>query len=100
MPGNQTKEEWLQLPDVAGNPDALGTGIALPKPRESKTLIENVKYDDILGMDAHERFFAFSWVPHVVASFDQIRSTPCNARCSQTCVRPGCICDRSIGVCR
>ena len=71
MPGNQTKEEWLQRPDVAGSPDALGTGVVLPRAKEPKKLFANVTYDGILQRDASENFFALAWVPHAVA----LRST-------------------------
>jgi hypothetical protein len=59
----------------------------------------NITYDDLLARDAGNQFVAFAWVPHAVASFQQIQQTPCGGRCSRTCKRPGCLCDRSIGQC-
>jgi hypothetical protein len=101
MPGNQTKDEWFLLPAVAGSDDALGTGVALVKPRDdTKKFYPDISYEGIIKIDEEQKFFAFMWVPHAVASYDQVISTTCGGRCSQTCKKPGCICDRSIGKCR
>lgn len=99
MPGNQTREEWLELPQVAENPMALGTGAVLSKPSEKKELIAEITYEDILERDRSTNFYAFAWVPHAVASYEQVRNASCGGRCSQTCKRPGCLCNRSIGRC-
>jgi hypothetical protein len=100
MPDNQTNEEWLDLPSVAGNANALGTGVVLYQAGGRKDYLADIKYDDLLVKDSKDNYFAFSWVPHVVADFSQVQKTQCGGRCSKTCKRPGCICDRSIGRCR
>jgi hypothetical protein len=99
MPDNQTDDGWLQLPAVASNPHAEGTGVILKQAGGTKSFIWNVTYDKLLLRDKEENFFAFSWVPHVVATEDQVKAEPCGGRCSKTCKRPGCLCDRSIGKC-
>jgi hypothetical protein len=100
MPDNQTKEEWLELPTVANDPNAKGTGVYLLQPGGAKDYAPNIFYDELLSRDAAEQFYAFAWVPHVVATFQQIQQPPCHGRCSRTCKRPGCLCDRSIGHCK
>jgi hypothetical protein len=100
MPDNQTKDEWLELPMVADDPNPKGTGVYLLQAGGSKDYAPDVTYDDLLARDAAEKFYAFAWVPHAVATFQQIQQPPCAGRCSKTCKRPGCLCDRSIGFCK
>jgi hypothetical protein len=100
MPDNQTKDEWLELPVVANDPHAIGTGVILRQARGFKDYVPNISYDDMLAKDEREQFFAFAWVPDAVASFQQIQQTSCGGRCAKTCKKPGCLCDRSIGQCK
>ena|SRR6266536_2145769 len=100
MPDNQTDDEWFEISTVAGDPGALGTGVVLKEAGAQKDLIGDVTYDSLLGRAKSNNFFAFSWVPHAVASFERIARQQCGGRCSKTCKRPGCICDTSIGRCR
>jgi hypothetical protein len=100
MPDNQTKEEWLELPVVADDPNTMGTGVVLRQAGGSKDYVPYVSYDDLLAKDGSEKFFAFAWVPDAVATFQQIQQTSCTGRCSKTCKRPGCLCDRSVGQCK
>jgi hypothetical protein len=100
MPDNQTNDDWLELPTVAHDPNAKGTGVILIAAGSNKDYAPDVTYDDLLARDAVERFYAFAWVPHAVATFKQIQQTPCSGRCSKTCKRPGCLCDRSVGRCK
>lgn len=100
MPDNQTKEEWLELPAVANDPSAQGTGVCLRQANATKEYELDITYDAMLSKDSIENFYAFAWVPHAVASVTQIQQPPCTGRCSKTCKRPGCLCDRSIGRCK
>jgi hypothetical protein len=100
MPDNQTKEEWLELPIVANDPNASGTGVVLYAAGRSTDYIPGISYDDMLARDTREKFFAFAWVPDAVATYPEISQATCDGRCSKTCKRPGCLCDRSIGRCK
>jgi hypothetical protein len=100
MPDNQTRDEWLELPVVANDPNAKGTGVYIPQAGGMKDYAIDITYDNMLSRDSAEKFYAFSWVPHAVATLQQIQSPPCSGRCSKTCKRPGCLCERSIGQCK
>ncbi|MCW1994792.1 hypothetical protein [Bradyrhizobium diazoefficiens] len=100
MSDNQTQEAWLELPAVANDPNAKGTGVYLPFAGGSKEYLQDITYDDLLNNDAAQTYYAFAWVPHAVATFQQVKQPACTGRCSKTCKRPGCLCDRSIGQCR
>jgi hypothetical protein len=100
IPDNQTRDEWLEPPIVANDPNAMGTGVVLRQARGTKDYVLHISYDDMLAKGAKEQFFAFAWVPHGIATFQQIQQTPCSGRCSKTCKRPGCLCDRSVGHCK
>jgi hypothetical protein len=100
MPDNQTNDDWLELPTVANNPNAKGTGVYLIQAGGHKDYARDITYTAMLSRDAKEKFFAFAWVPHAVATLQQIQQPPCTGRCSKTCKRPGCLCDRSIGLCK
>jgi hypothetical protein len=99
MPDNQTNEDWLELTAVSDDPSALGTGVFLTRGAGGKDFFTDITYNEMLARDQRSNFFAFSWVPHVVASYVQVRQQTCGGRCAKTCKRPGCLCDRSIGVC-
>ncbi|WOH58511.1 hypothetical protein [Bradyrhizobium sp. BWC-3-1] len=100
MPDNQTQEAWLELPTVANYSEALGTGVYLPFAGGSKEYLLDITYDDLLSKDEAQKYYAFAWVPHAVATHQQVKQPTCTGRCSKTCKRPGCLCDRSIGQCR
>jgi len=100
MPDNQTKEEWLERPEVASNPSHRGTGVVLYRPRGQKEFIEDITYDEMLDRDERNQFFAFAWVPNAIINAYYLRQVTCEGRCSKTCKRPGCLCDRSIGICK
>jgi hypothetical protein len=58
MPDNQTLDEWLALPSVASDPNALGTGVAIARPGAGKDHFTSVTYDDMLDFDRRQSFFA------------------------------------------
>jgi hypothetical protein len=94
---NQTSDEWLE---AANDPSAMGTGVFLLKAGGTKAYAVGISYDDLLVRDKKEKFYAFAWVPHGVATFQQVQQTACAGRCNKACKRPGCLCDRSIGRCK
>jgi hypothetical protein len=100
MPDNQTNDEWLELASVANDSNAKGTGVYLLQAGGTKEYATDISYDELLARDAAEKFYAFAWVPHAVAIFRRIQQPPCSGRCSKTCKRPGCLCDRSVGLCK
>jgi hypothetical protein len=100
MPDNQTKDEWLELPVVATDTSAQGTGVYLAQAGNPKAYEVNVTYDAMLAKAKRDNFYAFAWVPHAVATVAQIQQEPCGGRCSKTCKRPGCLCDLSAGRCK
>jgi hypothetical protein len=100
MPDNQTNEDWLSRPKVASNPNHPGTGIVLSRARAEKEYIKNITYDQMLQRDERDAFFAFAWIPRAVMSYEELQRVQCRGRCSKTCKRPGCLCDRSIGQCK
>ena len=100
MPDNQTREEWLEVQGVLDDPGVLGTGVALRHPNdEQRQFVRRITYDEMLRLDEREKFFAFLWVPEAVSSFEKVSKSACGGRCSRTCKKPGCICNRSIGKC-
>ena len=100
MPDNQTKEEWLELSVVATDAASQGTGVYLLLPGSTKDYAEDITYEWMLTRAKNESFYAFAWVPHVVATAAEIQQNPCSGRCSKTCKRPGCLCDFSAGHCK
>lgn len=98
MPDNQTREEWLDLPTVAGNPNAKGTGVVVKAAGGSKEFIDSVEYEALVEQAESENWDAYSWVPVDVATPDQVKAATCSGRCAGKC-RPGCICNRSKGRC-
>jgi hypothetical protein len=42
MPDNQTKEEWLELPIIANDPNAMGTGVVLYQAGRGKDYMLNI----------------------------------------------------------
>ena len=100
MPDNQTNDEWLELPIVANDPNARGTGVVISQQGGAKTYEPDILYAELLAKDKTEQFFAFAWVPLAVANLQQVQQASCDGRCSKTCKRPGCLCDRSIGRCK
>ncbi|TCR65604.1 hypothetical protein [Bosea sp. BK604] len=99
MSDNQTQQDWLDLPSVAGNPNAQGTGAYLDQ-NGVKDYVTDITYDGMLERDRQSNFRAFAWVPHAVATVQQVTQTKCGGRCVKTCKTPGCLCDRSIGQCK
>jgi hypothetical protein len=102
MPDNQTRDEWLELPAVAQNPGALGTGLYLQHwddPVRGET--PNIPYEPFVAQAYSSNYDAFVWVPHAVAAYQQLTSqATCAAlRCAGKCP-PGCICDRTRGRCK
>jgi hypothetical protein len=67
MPDNQTKDEWLELPTVANDPGAKGTGVFLLQANTLKEYAIDITYDTLLLKDSIDNFYAFAWVPHAVA---------------------------------
>lgn len=80
---NQTEQSWLENLE----PDALGTGVLLiqgdDKASEEvqKTFMQNITYDQCIqhGKNA----VAFKWVPHKLASYEELINTTCNMPTSE-----------------
>jgi hypothetical protein len=99
-PDNQTPDEWLALDDVRlDQENALGTGLFLHSAQTRKEIVPNLTYDRCVKRAFEANAKAFKWIPHVVATSNDVRDTPCNERCNRRCMKPGCICDTSRGVC-
>jgi hypothetical protein len=99
MPDNQTLDEWFLHPQIVNDPNARGTGVAIARPGSGKDHFSDVTYDEMLDNDRLFQFYCFAWVPHVIATETQVQNAACGGRCSQSCVTPGCLCDRSLGRC-
>jgi hypothetical protein len=100
MPDNQTQDEWLDLPAVAGNPDARGTGVVVRTPGATKEYSDNIPYDKFVEEAEAEQYDVYSWVPHSVASQQQVKAASCaHLLCAGKCP-PGCVCDRKKGRCK
>jgi hypothetical protein len=102
VPDNQTHDEWLSIPSVAGVPDAKGTGVVFRAADGGKEYINNVEYEKFLEQADAEQFDSYSWVPHAIANEQQVlaAATSCkNYRCVGKCP-PGCICNRKNGRCK
>lgn len=100
MSDNQTRDEWLELSIIANDAAALGTGVFLMQAGAGKDFMKDVTYDAMLSKADSDSYYAFAWVPHVVATLAEIQLNPCSGRCNKTCKRPGCLCDLSIGYCK
>jgi hypothetical protein len=99
MSDNQTRDEWLELPAVATNSHAQGTGIILKSSGAGKEFIKDVEYRALIDAAVSGNYYAFAWVPHAVASFQYLNGVSCtHLRCMGKCP-PGCICDRDQGHC-
>jgi hypothetical protein len=100
MPDNQTRDEWLQHPMVAGNRNAKGTGVISRTPGSSKEYAENIEYEEMVERAESENIDAYTWVPHVIANESQVKSASCaGLRCARRCP-PGCVCNRKRGRCK
>jgi hypothetical protein len=60
MPDNQTRDEWLELPVVANDPNAKGTGVYIPQAGGMKDYAIDITYDNMLSRHSAEKFYAFS----------------------------------------
>ncbi len=73
---NQTEKEWLSK----NSPQDLGTGVFLFSDDDGqntrKVFVENITYDECLQRG--ETAFVFKWVPHRVASYEDITKTSCS----------------------
>jgi|SRR5271170_5148459 len=100
MPANQTRDEWLFLPSVMDDPQALGTGIYLATWDNEREYQESVQYEPFVETAYSKNYAAFCWVPHVVSSYQRVKSQNCkHLRCAGKCP-PGCICDETRGRCK
>jgi hypothetical protein len=96
LENDQTEEHWSGY-----FAESRGTGIFLVKSVETGTS-EKVLTPDLTYAECRsrgERALAFKWVPDPVATVRTL--APCVGRpCVARCAEPGCICDRSAGICR
>lgn len=92
---NQTDPKWLDKSD----PDKKGTGlfviadVSTVEPDAITTVvIENITYKQCVGHGYLA--IAFKWVPHNIATLQQMRGAPpCDGEdCVYTCVENGCMC--------
>jgi hypothetical protein len=96
MADDQTHRQWLNIPNVAG---ARGTAVFKRTSSSSKEFLDNVEYHVVSDIAEREDWDTFSWVPHQVASENQVHSAPCSGRCVPGSCSPGCICGRATGIC-
>src|SRR5882762_1464730 len=99
MADNQTNRRWLQIPRVADNPNAKGTGVFKKSASSSKEFINNVEYETLVSTAENENWDSYSWVPHEIATQDQVHGASCGGRCVPASCPPGCICGRTTGLC-
>lgn len=97
---NQTLDEWLNLPGVGMGPTSLGTGLFIYSFKPGKDIEPDVTYDECKKLADGKDAKAFKWVPHIVASLDEIKQTACGQRCNRSCVKPGCVCDTDASDCK
>lgn len=98
---DQTRPQWMPQP---GQALGLGTGLfalgSIENPRIS--YISSINYVDFDSIMRGTNPLAHQWVPHTVASENQVRNANCgtNLRCTEPpgCVTPGCLC--LGGICR
>jgi hypothetical protein len=96
-PDDQTPDEWLDF--IANDPQALGTGLYLITTGAAKEYQSKIYYDNVRSTAVAGNFFAFKWVPHSVATEQQLLQDICQARCAKRCFKPGCLCDTGLGRC-
>ena len=99
MPDDQTPDEWLTIYAVSSNPEASGTGLFLFPGPAGKAILPDLTYEGCIRKADQETAKAFKWVPHVIASIEEIQATRCGDRCNRRCIKPGCICDRDAHIC-
>lgn len=90
---DQTEAGWKRLSTEHG------TGIYLTDDGV-KHFISQTLYDDAMARARASGAVEFKWVPRSVAEEAEIRATRCGQQCTETCVEPGCTCDRRAGRCR
>lgn len=101
MPDNQTQDDWLNVPSVAGNPNAKGTGVIFRTQNGNKEYIKDIEYEELVKQANDGDFDAYSWVPHSIATEQMVMAqSDCGRnRCKGRCP-PGCICNRKTGRCK
>jgi hypothetical protein len=78
---NQTEQSWIKNL----KPTTLGTGVILECSEDTgavqKIFVQNITYEQCLhrGKDA----YAFKWVPHQIATYEELISTTCNVPISE-----------------
>ena len=86
---NQTDPAWATQDGVA-----LGTGIlvfGLPGQTLRTEFQPDLPYELVRHLAAGA--LAFKWVPHAVASLEELRHSRClGLSCVQRCAKPGCLC--------
>lgn len=96
MPGNQTLDEWLSVTSE----EDMGTGLFIAAPGGDKQFVKEVLYLEFVRRAEDQKYFAYKWVPWVIAAQNSVIESKCSRRCATTCVKPGCICDQSVGRCK
>jgi hypothetical protein len=98
---DQTDNQWL-----LGSPEERGTGIYLfpnPQPNDPyaahKVFDQDITYQECRESGDVNGALAIKWIPHAIASFALLNSTPCGTYCKDTCVQFGCVCNSKKHVC-
>jgi hypothetical protein len=99
MADNQTHEEWLAIPSVSADSNAIGTVVYRKTSSGAKLYMPNTSYERAIELGNAQGWHVFSWIPEKVASQEQVQSAVCSGRCVPGSCPPGCLCSISSGQC-
>lgn len=99
--GDEIDDQTPRLPRTATE---LGTGLLLVRGARApeKHVLRDIAHDYLVSYGRAQKALAVKWLATSVATPEEIESSDCGsppARCTKTCVRPGCICDHTRGIC-